>query len=154
MFEGRSTVWLLDHVLSHPDATLKWVDTFAGGSDHVGTDPTGLEGRVRANTARFGGKVRGTVGRSADVLRGMTGERFDLVYIDGSHEAADVLADAVLAWPLLKPAGLLGFDDYTWRGFPEPERCPALGIDAFLSAMRGQFREVHRGYQVWVQKAG
>ena len=62
------------------------------------------------------------MGRSQDLLRAMTGEPFDLVYIDASHEAADVLADAVLAWPLLKPGGFLGFDDYTSRRFPEPEQ--------------------------------
>jgi hypothetical protein len=75
-----------------------------------------------------------------------------LIYVDGSHEAADVLADAVLAWPLLAPGGLLGFDDYKWQKFPEPERCPGVAIDGFLAAMRGRYRELHRGYQVWVQK--
>lgn len=153
VFEGRSTVWLLDHVLTHPEATLTWVDTFAGGADHAGMDLTGLEGRFRANTARFGAKVRGRVGRSWDVLRDMTGERFDLVYIDGSHAAADVLADAVLAWRLLKVGGLMGFDDYGWRQHPAPGHCPAPGVDGFLWAMRGHFAEVHRGYQVWVRKA-
>ena len=64
-----------------------------------------------------------------------------------------MLADAVLAWPLLKPGGLLGFDDYGWRGFPEAERCPALGIDGFLTAMRGRYDELHRGHQVWVRRA-
>lgn len=152
VFEGRSTIWLLDHVLTHPEASVTWVDTFAGGADHAGMDLANLETRFRANTARFGDKVRGRVGRSADVLRAMTGEQFDLVYIDGSHEAADVLEDAVLAWPLLKPDGLLGFDDYGWRKFPEAERCPAAGVDGFLGAMRGRFVEVHRGYQVWIRK--
>lgn len=82
----------------------------------------------------------------------MAGEWFDLIYIDGSHEAADVLADAVLAWPLLKPGGLLGFDDYGWRVFPEPERRPAPAVDAFLTCLRGWYEPVHRGYQVWVKK--
>jgi predicted O-methyltransferase YrrM len=152
VFEGRSTVWLLEHVLTHPEATLTWVDTFAGGADHTGMDLGGLEQRFRANTERFGAKLSGHVGLSQDVLRGMTGERFDLIYVDGSHEAPDVLADAVLAWPLLRPGGLMGFDDYEWRAFPQPERCPALAIDAFLSVMRGHFEEVHRGYQLWVKK--
>lgn len=152
VFEGRSTVWLLDHILTHPEATLTWIDTFAGGADHAGLDLTGLEQRFRANTARFGAKVSGHVGRSQDLLRKLTGEQFDLIYIDGSHEAADVLADAVLTWPLLKPGGLLGFDDYGWRGFPEPERCPALGIDGFLATMRGRYDELHRGHQIWVRR--
>jgi len=152
-FEGRSSVWLLDHVLTHPDATLTWIDTFAGGSEHAGLDLSGLETRFRANTARFGTKMSGHVGRSQDVLRGMSGEQFDLVYIDGSHEAPDVLMDAMLAWPLLKPGGLLGFDDYQWQGAKEPEHCPALAIDAFCSVMRGRYDEIHRGVQLWVQKS-
>ena len=33
-----------------------------------------------------------------------------VVYIDGSHAARDVIADAVLAWALLRPGGILIFD--------------------------------------------
>jgi predicted O-methyltransferase YrrM len=154
VFEGRSAVWLLEWVLTHPDSSLTWVDTFGGSAEHAGRDLSGLEGRFRANVARFGAKVTGHVGRSQDILRTMQGERFDLVYLDGSHAAADVLADAVLAWPLLKPGGLLGFDDYKWRDFPEPEKCPGVAIDGFLASMRGRYREIHHGYQVWVQKLG
>jgi hypothetical protein len=153
VFEGRSTVWLLDHILTHPDATLTWIDTFAGGSEHASLDLSGLEERFRSNIARFSAKVTGHVGRSQEVLRGLTGEPFDLIYIDGSHEAADVLFDAVLAWPLLKPGGFLGFDDYTCRRFPVPERCPALGIDGFLAALRGRYEELYRGHQVWVRRS-
>jgi predicted O-methyltransferase YrrM len=123
-----------------------------GGAEHAGLDLSGLEGRFQANVARFGDKVRGRIGQSQDVLRGLSGERFDLVHVDGSHAAADVLADAVLAWTLLVPGGILGFDDYGWRVSPDPAECPAAGIDAFLAAMRGRFAELHRGYQVWVRK--
>jgi predicted O-methyltransferase YrrM len=82
----------------------------------------------------------------------MSGEQFDLVYIDGSHEAPDVLSDAVLSWPLLKSGGILGFDDYGWHQFPEAKRCPALAVDAFLGVMRGKFSIYERGYQVWLKK--
>jgi hypothetical protein len=32
VFEGQCTVWLLENVLTHPEATLTWVDTFEGGA--------------------------------------------------------------------------------------------------------------------------
>ena len=144
--EGQSTAWLMGSVLTHPHATLTRIDTPAAG------DQSGPEACFRSNTREFENKLVGHVGRSQDVLRGMTGERFDLAYLGGSREAADVLADAVLAWPLLKAGGLLGFDDYGWTGLPQPERCPALGIDSFLNTMRGRFEALHRGYQVWVRK--
>jgi predicted O-methyltransferase YrrM len=152
VFEGRSTVWLLENILTHPEATLTWVDPFTGSAEHADMNLSGLEDRFRANTARFGEKCQGHVGKSQDALRDMRGEQFDLIYLDGSHEAADVMADAVLAWPLLKVGGLLGFDDYGWRVFPEPERRPGPAVDAFLGLMRGHFQELHRGYQVWVKK--
>jgi predicted O-methyltransferase YrrM len=152
VFEGRSTVWLLENILTNPDATLNWIDTFSGSAEHADIDFTTVEKKFHENTKRFGTKVKGRVGKSQDVLRGMSTDRFDLVYIDGSHEAPDVLSDAVLAWPLLKPGGLMGFDDYEWHIFPAPERCPALAIDAFVDVMRGQLTVIDRGYQVWVKK--
>ena len=39
---------------------------------------------------------------------------FDLVYIDGSHSAKDVLLDSLLAWRLLRPGGAMIWDDYEW----------------------------------------
>jgi predicted O-methyltransferase YrrM len=43
------------------------------------------------------------------------GERFDLIYIDGSHAAADVMTDAVLSYLLLNVGGVILFDDYVWK---------------------------------------
>jgi hypothetical protein len=53
---------------------------------------------------------------------------------------------------IMRTAGLVGFNDHGWRAFPEPEGCPALGIDSFLAAMRGRYEEVHHGHQVWVRR--
>ncbi|MFO0802841.1 MAG: class I SAM-dependent methyltransferase [Gemmataceae bacterium] len=152
VFEGRSAIWMLEHVLIHPDSRLTWIDPLSGGSDHHAMDLTGLAERLKQNLQRYSSKVHGHVGRSQEVLRGLADVSFDVVYLDGSHEAPDVLADAVLVWPLLKPGGLLGFDDYRWQGFPESERRPALAIDAFLRVHRGRYEDVHRGYQVWIRK--
>lgn len=43
-------------------------------------------------------------------------EPFDLVYIDGSHNASHVLADMVLCDVLLKDGGLMVLDDIDWNG--------------------------------------
>ena len=50
------------------------------------------------------------------VLRRLPLETYDIIYIDGSHATSDVLEDAVLSYRLLKPGGLLIFDDYHWAG--------------------------------------
>lgn len=42
----------------------------------------------------------------------------DLIYIDGSHEYEDVLADLEAYWPLLRAGGIMFGDDYCeyWKG--------------------------------------
>lgn len=82
---------------------------------------------------------------------------FDLVFIDGSHQAPDVLCDAVLGFRLLRKNGLLAFDDYLWtEELPygrDPIRCPKLAIDAFTNIY---FRKIlileTKLYQLYVQK--
>jgi hypothetical protein len=52
--------------------------------------------------------------------------------------AKDVLVDAVLAWELLKPGGVVIFDDYAGAGFgPRFGRLktPKLSINAFLDVL-------------------
>ena len=36
--------------------------------------------------------------------------RMQVVYIDGSHDASDVLTDAVMAWKLLAQGGIMILD--------------------------------------------
>ena len=56
---------------------------------------------------------------------------FDLVFIDGGHGSHEVLQDAVLCWRMLKPGGVLIFDDYGGNA-----TLTRTGIDAFLGAYR------------------
>lgn len=39
-------------------------------------------------------------------------ELFDWIYLDGRHDFQGVLEDFRAAWPLLKPGGIMVFDDY------------------------------------------
>jgi predicted O-methyltransferase YrrM/glycosyltransferase involved in cell wall biosynthesis len=154
VFEGQSTLWLLENILTHPEARLTYIDTFEGEPDSDGPQGDDLAARFHSNTRPFHHKMTGFRGYSGEKLRQLPPASFDFVFIDGSHAAPDVLTDAVLCWPLLKEGGLLAFDDYEWDRFPVPERCPRLAIDAFLSVMRGQCVLVHKGYQVWIRKVG
>jgi predicted O-methyltransferase YrrM len=85
-------------------------------------------------------------------MRKLPLESFDFIYIDGSHMAEDVLEDAVLAWRLLKPGGLIIFDDYVWRLDHPPEKRPRLAIDAFYRFYANQIEVVHNAYQLILRK--
>lgn len=156
-WEGRSALFFLHYF---PAARLTCVDTFTGGAEHVdGDSPWAgelphVEQRFRANTAEFADRVRVLAEPSDAALARLAAEgaRFDLVLVDGSHEADDVLADAEGSWALLRPRGWIVLDDYEWQGFPDPRRTPKPGIDAFLERHAGELDEVQRGWQVVVQR--
>lgn len=139
-YEGRSTCFLID-VLDRP-LEMHCVDTWQGSTEHKGIDMEAVKKRfdanVEASIANAKEEVRLTthVGRSDAILAGMQAEYqgyFDFIYIDGSHDAADVLCDAVLAFRLLRSGGVMCFDDYLWRdGNPmNPINCPKVAIDTF-----------------------
>lgn len=152
VFEGRSTLWLMENMVRHVDSRLFYVDTFQGGAEHAGFPLNGLEARFAENLSEHRAKLVGFHGRSFDGLRQLPSNCFDFIHVDGSHSAPDVLSDAVLSWPLLKPGGLIAFDDYEWPEFSDPRRRPKLAIDAFLTVQHGNYEVVHKGYQVWVRK--
>ena len=58
---------------------------------------------------------------------------FDLIYVDASHYAVDVLTDAVLSFKLLKAGGMLIFDDYLWVGDENIVYYPKIAIDSFTN---------------------
>lgn len=150
VFEGRSLLWMFEHVLTDASTTATAIDVFA--DDYAAT----FDANMKA--AGLGARVTKKIGPSATVLRTMSEERFDIVYIDGSHTADDVLADAVLTWPLVATGGLVIFDDYEWTGRGKDEGLlpvelrPHLAIDAFVTAYRSELELVHKGYQVILRK--
>ncbi len=146
VFEGRSAIWMLTNLLTHPTAKMTVIDPF----------PDGRGDTWQYNLAQSGSadKVTTITGYSQTELRKLPLESFDIVYIDGSHVADDVLADVVLCWDLLKPGGIVVFDDYLLRyatRYSEELR-PRVAIDSFITAYRHTVEVLHRCYQVIIKK--
>lgn len=138
--EGRSAVWTLDNLLN-PGDELVCVDVFADAN---------LENAFDQN---LNGRATKVKGRSVDYLRIEPGKFFG-IYVDGSHDAPDVLADAVLAWQLLEAGGVMIFDDYLWQ-HPHylPRRVsPGVAIDGFLASFCTRLAVLHKSRQVIVRK--
>ena len=145
-FEGRSTLWFLENILIHSTASITCIDSFVR---------RGGEPRFDHNL-RVGGfteKVTKIKGKSCEVLPTLKNDSFDVIYIDGSHLALSVLMDAVLSWLMLKPGGIIIFDDYAWETQRPLHARPQLAIDIFLEAFQAQTELMHKGYQVIVRKA-
>ncbi|MEM7770652.1 MAG: tetratricopeptide repeat protein [Cyanobacteria bacterium P01_A01_bin.37] len=140
-FQGMSACWLLDTVLTHPTACLTSIDP-------------GVQPEFTINLAKTGAdhKVTQHVGNSHVVLPKLSPETYTFIYIDGCHLASHVKQDGFLAWPLLKPGGLLIFDDYLWSDPHYPGQDPKQGIDEFLDTIHHHIQIVHHGYQVIARK--
>jgi len=131
-YEGLSALWVLDNVL--PRGSEVWC------LDHFDGD---YEARFDANVAGRGEQIVKFKAKSQEALtRWAPG--FDGAYVDGSHEEADVLADAREVWRILRPGGLVVFDDVGM----EPV---GRAVDALL-AEEPAAQVLRRGWQAFVEK--
>ncbi len=140
-FEGMSTCWLLDNLLTHPSARITCIDINFPEKFGFNISQTGAAE-----------KVTQLVGNSHHILPFLDPNAYDLIYIDGCHQASHVQQDAVLSWNLLKVGGLMIFDDYLWSHPRHPGQEPKIGIDAFLDSVKSEVEILHQAYQVIVKK--
>jgi predicted O-methyltransferase YrrM len=146
VFEGRSMMWMIDNVLTHPSSSVVGIDIFL--------QPPDLEQRYLANLARSGfkGESETLNGPSQRMLRGLEPDTFDIIYVDGSHSLDDVLMDSTLSWDLLKREGLMILDDYNWKYDLADDLRPKAAVDAFVNAFWREIQVVHKGYQFVIRK--
>jgi len=121
VWEGRSACWLLDNVLTHPNARYVGVDCWVS--------PPQVPVSARRHLAYHGVKARIIDGDSEVVVPKLT-EKFHAVVIDGGHSREKCAADLKNTWQKLLPGGILICDDYAYPGLPE---VPAA-VDEFQDA--------------------
>jgi predicted O-methyltransferase YrrM len=154
-FEGFSACWSIAQaqVIGLDAFEIHCIDTWEGGIEHQegskeAVEMATVERRFATNIAKA---KRDSGLPSLDVhvhkalshlaLGDLIAQRrlgyFDLIYIDGSHQAPDVLTDAVMSFPLLRDGGIMVFDDYLWtvdeKGSEDPLAMPKPAVDAFAN---------------------
>lgn len=103
---GKSTI-----CLARTAKSVLTVDPFDGRGTPA---PGDTYKRFCENVARYGvaDRVGTLTGTAADVVPKLDPESFDLVFIDGAHDADSVRTDVRLALTVLRPGGLIVFHDY------------------------------------------
>lgn len=161
-FEGRSSVWLVENGLES-GGVLTCVDTWQGGEEHTAEDMVAVERRFNSNirkvqtldlTKKINVYKRTSTDALAHLIWNMPSplELMDFIYIDGSHQAPDVMTDACMAWKVLKVGGIMVFDDYMWGiDYPMLHK-PKVAIDLFNTLYHDKLKIVHIGYQLAVKK--
>jgi len=165
-YEGRCACFLIEECAQERPITLHCVDTWTGGVEHDPAAMAAVEERFDANLEIARGSARHPVDFHKHKAASRTAlarllaaeeEGFDLVYIDGSHQAPDVLTDAVLSFQLLKVGGLMIFDDYLWshegRGRQDFYNMPKPAVDAFINIFQRKMSVIGAPlYQLYAQK--
>jgi predicted O-methyltransferase YrrM len=148
-YEGASACYLIQTLAAVTALEIHCVDTWQGGLEHKSDDMSAVEARFRSNVkaacdaAGNRNRIEVVVHRGPShhhmprLLAEGKANYFDFIYIDGSHQAPDVLSDAVFGFRLLRVGGVMAFDDYLWvENLPtgvDPIRSPKLAIDSFTN---------------------
>jgi predicted O-methyltransferase YrrM len=153
-FEGRSICWISEVLENIPGAEIHCVDPWS--SHNTGQHPN-IEKRFDHNISELRLKPHKHKMLSQEFLMSASplADKFDVIYIDGDHQAKAALTDAILAWPLLRKGGILVFDDYPWQFEPTDPKWlipPKFGIDAFLELWAHELEVLRIEWQVYLRK--
>ena len=101
-FEGMSTIWMLENILTNKESRLFCIDAWADWTDNAFV-------RFVSNINKTGlkDKVRIVKGDSSEELRMFPSEYFDFVYVDGDHDEKAVIKDAISSFRVLKKGGIM-----------------------------------------------
>ena len=148
VYEGASTCFWSDFYLEHPESRLISIDPFTGSEEHHKNPENypeleNIELTARGNIAKSdnAAKIAVLKGFSQFVYKDLVLEYGDLpwidvLYIDGAHDSASVARDTCMYVPLVKPGGLVIFDDYA---HPDVRRAVDMSLNAFATAEKAVF---------------
>jgi len=153
-YQGRSTVWLLENILTDDTSSITCIDTFEGSAEHLidfQHDLLTLFQVFSHNIYNFKNKVN-IIKNNSQIALKQINEQYDFIYIDGDHTASSVIEDAILSFSLLKKGGIMIFDDYEWSCHKTPIDDPKAAIDAFLLIYADKINVLLINYQVIIEK--
>jgi predicted O-methyltransferase YrrM len=151
-FTGDASLWLLRNL---PNCTVVDVDTWEGSDEiaHKQFDWADVEHVYdeRTATARKTGRlVKWKL--TSELFFSFKPGPFDFIYIDGDHTSYGVLNDAVSAYKVLAPGGLLAFDDYRWQSGKTVIHDPKFAIDAIGAIYEDRLELIELAEQAWFRR--
>lgn len=158
IYTGRSAEIFFKYILTHPKSEYYGIDTFKGSSEYSSDiDFKEIEKKFKKRIKPYKDRVNVIKAKSeiglVKLLSKKSPPKFDIIFIDGSHEARDVLSDAVLSWKLLKTNGIMIFDDYQWNKLSPSYFTPRPAIDSFVFSYKPEIKILeNRSWQFFIQK--
>ena len=153
-FEGMSTIWMLENILTEEKSQIFCIDAWAEWTGDAFV-------RFISNINKTGlkDKVHIVKGDSSEELRIFPKEYFDFIYVDGNHDEKAVIKDAINSFRILKKGGIMALDDYLLGiRYPNTPGSKAMNglakkaIDYFVNVFEDELEVIHKDYQLWIRK--
>jgi hypothetical protein len=114
---GASAEWVGQNILTHPQSRGLGIDPYPSEPLHPSAEIHLIKNCASARLEFMSDRWTWQYRPSQEVLAELITETIDrpwidVLYIDGNHEAHNVLIDFALCWPMLKTGALVIFDDY------------------------------------------
>lgn len=142
-FEGRSCLFICENF---KEANIVAVDTFKGKGKHNIDFKCVLDNFLN-NTNEYKDRLNLNITDSKNFFENNT-EKFDLIYIDGSHDMEDVKADCENALKFLNDKSILILDDFLWNGYDDVKKNPISAIIPFIIKNQKNIEILYMNYQV------
>ncbi len=155
-WQGLSAFFILNEL---KNSDLVCVDTWEGADEHKDESMTtfrvlkDVEDTFDHNLKKFISRITKYKGTSSSYYeKNLSQNKFNLIYVDGSHHADDVIIDALRCFEMLCEGGLLIFDDYLWKYYDKDIDNPAGAINKFLKIKKHQVKILCFDYQLAIKK--
>ena len=133
VWHGASAMWVCENILTHPASRGFGIDPYLPDGKHRKPEVDRVKRAARRRLRHFR-NWNWLYETSRAALTDWQCGTIDLLYLDGSHLASDVLADFVLAWPHLTIGSGIIFDDLLLC-----RKKPAAGVPQAITAIMGCF---------------
>ena len=151
-FEGLSTTYFIDNFLSRLDSKITSVDPFLLYSEN---DHTTILDHIQIRNFFFNisksdypEKVQ-YLGLTSDQFFEINNKKYNFIYIDGMHTKEQIPKDIINSWDVLLIDGVIWMDDYLGDNGKLKKT-----FDKTFESLKGEYKVIHRGYQIAIKKLG
>ena len=155
-FEGNSTLFILNNFKkSHVSCVDSWVqlnenDGSREGYEHLPISK--IEKNFDKNLYQYQSRYEKFKMRS-NIFFKKNSNKFDVIFVDGSHYAKEVFNDFRESWSILKKNGILILDDYFWARYQKLDENPAFAINSYLKKITNEYKIIRLSkYQLFLRK--
>jgi predicted O-methyltransferase YrrM len=150
-FEGLSSVFFADNFLDNLKSSLTCVDPFLtiNNNDHSRFLQNNEEMNFDFNISVCKNSDKITIYKiTSDTFFKNNNEKYNFIYIDGCHEPDFIKRDMENSFNILEKNGIMWMDDYGGGDGIQIKNA----MNQFLEKYNGQYKLIHMGYQLAIQK--